>query len=192
MNKLISTFLLFFSLTFIVNAEEVVDKEWAYYGAGAVYSHADNALGFAAKFGFPMQKGFYLTTQATYLPQMLGYQYKEFRYEFYFELYPIRIRNFQVFAQAGFDYGMWMRGYTNQFQEKMDSYTKDQSLLFGGGICYNIKGMQIFADYKYYPSILSYHSTLGVKFKIFENRNMRNSYFRYLRKKMDVSPAEKL
>ena len=186
--------LLLFVLSSIqkLHTQEVVDREFCYIGAGIVYSHADNALGFAAKFAFPMQKGFYFVSQATFLPQMLGYEYKEFRYEIYFELVPIKIRKFQFFAHTGFDWGYWKRGFGGQYLQKMDKYFKDESLLFGGGVNYNIKGIQIYADYKYYPTILSYHSSIGIKVKIFENKNRRQSYFINQKRKKDISPALKL
>jgi hypothetical protein len=191
MNKVKIIFLAFLLNSFAIQAEEIVDREFCYFGAASAFSHADKALGFVAKFAFPMQKGFYFVSQATYLPPILTYQYKELRYQLYLEIIPFKIKRFEFFAHTGFDWGMWTRNYTSPYQSKMDSYFHDESLLFGGGINYNIKGIQLFADYKYYPTIFSHHSSFGIKVKVFENKEMRKAYFKYIRRKMDVSPAQK-
>ena len=192
MNKIKLIFSILLLCSNLIKAEEVVDREYCYFGAGTVYSIADKAFGFTGKFAFPMQKGFYFVAQGTYLPAMLSNIYREFRYEIYFELIPIKIKRFEFIAQTGFYWGMWTRTVTTQYQAKMSKYFKDESLLFGGGINYNLKGIQIYADYKYYPTIFSSHSSIGIKVKVFENKEMRNAYFRYLKRKADKSPAEKL
>ncbi|MFT6715809.1 MAG: hypothetical protein ACJA0Q_000438 [Saprospiraceae bacterium] len=178
---LIAMILLSFSSAY--SAEKPVTREWFYIAVAPSFSIADQAAGLNLRAGIPMQNGFYFVSQASYFPNEFGYKYEEFRYEFNIELTVFRVKKFSGYGTAGLNFGYWKRQFTTLYLNPPSEYKTDRSMLFGGGLNYTFKRLQVFADYKLYPEIWSQHVSLGIKLNFFANKTVKNAYFDYLKKK---------
>lgn len=170
--------------------EEEINREWFFVGVGTSYALSDEAIGFNTRFGFPMQKGLYFVSQATYLPDIMDFGYEEFRYEFNIELTFFTVRKISIYGSSGLNFGRWKRNWSNDLLAPHEEYFSDNSLLFGGGITYNLKEVQLFADYKYYPKVWNSHASIGVKIKFFGNKDLRKAYYNFLKRERKVNKNE--
>ena len=172
---------------FILNntfAQEEINKELFFIGYGQAFSIEDQTLAFNGRIGLPMQQGFDFNFQFTYVPDIMDFGYKEFRYLFNVELTLFSIRKFSFYGIAGLDYGYWKRTWTGPFTPIYDSYIKDNSLVFGGGINYSFGRFEIFGENKTYWGINQNHAALGLRYKIFENADLRERYYNYQKSKL--------
>ena len=168
---------------------EEKNRELFFVSTGVSYSYTDNAVGFNERVGFPMQKGFYFITQATIFPDVFNFGFKEYRYEFDVELTFFSIKKMSFYGTTGLNFGYWKRTKSNLYIPTFQEFLPDNSLVFGVGMAYNVKGNQFFIDHKYYPEIKQTHISVGIKFKFFETKGLRESYFKYLQRKSTKSKA---
>ena len=161
-----------------------IDKELFFIGYGQSFSIEDEALGFNFRAGLPMQKGFDFNAQITYLPDMLGFGYKEFRYMFNVELTLLSIKRLAFYGLAGLDFGHWKRTWSNEFVPVWSDYTRDNSLVFGGGINYTHRRIEIFLEDKFHWEISRNHASIGIRYKIFESADLRERFYNFEKKRM--------
>ncbi len=177
-------------LSLQVNGQrEEKNRELFFVSTGASYSYTDGAIGFNERIGFPMQKGFYFITQATIFPDVFDFGFKEFRYEFDVELTFFSIKKMSFYGTTGLNFGYWKRTKSNIYIPTFQEFFFFFCLVFGVGMAYNVKGNQFFIDNKYYPEIKQTHISVGIKFKFFETKGLRESYFKYLQRKSTKSKA---
>lgn len=187
MKKIFASAVLMFTLFFGFSQKEEINKELFYVGGGAVYSLEDEIPGFNIRAGLPMQKGFYFSVQATYLPDILDFGYKEFRYETNVELTLLTLGKFSFYGSGGLNFGMWKRTFSGPFFTNYKEPIKDSSLQFGAGISYGLKKVQFYTDWQSYPEIARNYFCAGVKIKFFESHNMKVAYYNYLKNRKSKS-----
>ena len=174
-------FLLSSSLAFSQNP---IDKELFFIGYGQTFSIEDQALGFNFRAGLPMQKGFDFNIQATYLPDIMNYGYNEFRYLFNVELTIISLKRISIYGIAGLDFGYWKRTKSNAFVPVWNNYTRDNSLVFGGGLNYSKNRIEVFLEDKFLYQINRNHLALGIRYKIFESADLRERFYNFEKNRM--------
>jgi hypothetical protein len=108
--------------------------------------------------------------------------FQEIRSKINIQITPIHIGKFSTYFQAGFDNGTWKRNYVvlNSFLDKRSKV--DESIMFGAGINYDLKGIRFYADWMYMPDIYSNHLGIGMHILFFEKKLYRRFYMQRRKK----------
>jgi len=178
--------LLLITITLSSLGQRVVDKEWFYLSGSSIYSVEDGYVGINGKFAFPMQRGFYFVSQASLFPSALNNTHDEYRYMFNVELVPYKGKVFSFNLQTGLDYGYWRRTQEIEFVQNTKSFYKDQSIMFGFGLNFELEKVSFIIEHRYLPEISRNHTAIGIKLQFFENKKLRKKYMQYrLRKRLN-------
>lgn len=155
-------------------------KEWFFLGFAPSFSIDDNAYGGSFKIGIPMQRNFYFVAQANAIPDFFDHPYEEYRYEFAVELTPLRIKKFSIYGAAGLNFGYWKRKNNGIYLNPTDDFFNDNSLMFGGGLNYDLGRTAIYSEFKTYPEIWANHFNIGIKVKFYQSEKTIARYYRFI------------
>mgnify|MGYP001171691844 CR=1 len=179
-----SVFVIFFLSTFFISkaGNPKIDYEMFSIGGNFVYSIEDRYSGLNGKITMPLSSKFVsFIFQGTFFPSQMQLSEKtknELRSKINIQITPIHIGKFSTYLQAGFDNGMWKRNY-NIISSDLDIKWKiDESMMFGAGFNYNLKGVRFYADWMYMPDIYRNHLGIGIHILFFEKKLYRKFYMR--------------
>jgi len=163
---------LFFTLALSANAQFYKDAKYPNFSMSGGASYIGESKDFAGhiRFCLPTGNGMNMYYQNTYaFPTSANY--KEYRFEFAWELTFLKLNDVSFFAVGGYNFGYW------QMQKAIDNsynYTirhKDNSLFYGGGVNYDFnKKITLYSAYKVYPSIFCSYAELGLKYNYYYNK----------------------
>lgn len=163
-----------------------IDYEMFALGGNFIYSIEDGYTGLNGKLTFPLSSKYVsFIFQGTLFPAQMqsGNQtFDEIRSKINVQITPIHIGKFSVYVQAGFDNGAWRRNYKIEHSTLDERWKVDESIMFGAGAYYNVKGVRFYADWMYMPDIYSNHVGIGMHILFFEKKLYRKYYLQRRKK----------
>ena len=183
-----SVIILFFLTSFFCSnaGTPKINYEMFSLGGNFVYSIEDGYTGLNGKLTLPLSSKFVsFVFQGTLFPSQmqLGEEtIDEIRSKVNVQITPIHIGKFSTYFQAGFDNGMWKRKYEVENSELHKNWKIQESIMFGAGFNYNVKGVRFYADWMYMPDIYSNHIGIGMHILFFEKKMYRKFYMQRRKK----------
>lgn len=166
-----------------------IDYEMFSIGGNFMYSIEDAYTGLNGKLTFPLSSKYVsLVFQGSLFPAQMQSEDKkidEMRSKVNVQITPIHIGKFSTYFQAGFDNGAWKRNYKVESSNFDTKWKVDESIMFGAGFNYDVKGVRFYADWMYMPDIYSNHVGIGMHILFFEKKMYRKFYLQR-RKKSSV------
>jgi hypothetical protein len=163
-----------------------IDYEMFSIGGNFVYSIEDGYTGLNGKLTLPLSSKFVsFVFQGTLFPSQMqtgDETFEEIRSKLNVQITPIHIGKFSTYIQAGFDNGMWKRNYKIENSNLDKKWKIDESIMFGAGMNYNMKGVRFYADWMYLPDVYSNHVGIGMHILFFEKKMYRKFYMQRRKK----------
>jgi hypothetical protein len=175
---------LFFILTILISLSiksqiNIVTYEWFSLSGGFLYSIEDQYTGLNGKINFPLGSHAKFVMQASLFPEQFQDPEKSFneaRAKFNVEFIPIKFKKVYLSLQTGFDFGYWQRTFLLTGSTLGLDWKKDESMMFGGIINYDLNRYRFYLDYMYMPEVFSNHLGIGFALLLFENNSFRKKY----------------
>lgn len=168
-----------FSTVFVKAQLSTVNYEWFSLGGGFLYSVEDQYTGLNGKINLPLGSNAKFVMQGTLFPEQMqnpAEAYNEIRAKFNVEFIPIKFKKLYLSVQTGFDYGGWQRTYDLEGSTLGQDWKRDESMMFGGILNYDLHRFRLYIDYMYMPEIFSNHIGVGVTMLFFESKLYRRMY----------------
>jgi len=156
-----------------------INYEWFSLSGGFLYSIEDQYTGLNGKINIPLGSHAKFVMQASLFPEQFQNPekaYNEARAKFNVEFIPYKFKKIYLSVQTGFDYGYWQRTFFLTGSSLGFDWKREESMMFGAIMNYDLKRYRLYIDYMYMPEVFSNHVGIGICMLFFENTSFRKKY----------------